>query len=467
MDYECKYRSEIIMEFISMFIKSLLERGLLPFLVSLAPSVIYLIYPRKDRSNKQASQSNKSKVQSDKPKRKTKNNKLPGAVIVYFLTIFIVNMVLTIYDISDQKKNNPSVEKDISITDTTFEGGTRGLVSLYDNELIPFWHESDLSDVCLHFWVDNSGTSHASIGKAKLIIDDFTPLSTDDILICRGEAFAGMPDIAEANIDLNDISEGRSEYDFSFLNYYDRSTGEDIPIEPGQTFYVDPSTSMYLTTALDLNRTGIYTYHLELPLKYYKDESTIKTDPVKFIYITGDYNDYKYNTSKLSSLVIKRECRNDDLSKTIHYNIEGRTLRIYDTKTIFSYTDFFCFFALVDTIIVEDGTKEIEECAFGDDGGLFNVKTIYLPKSLRSLDFDCFYNLDAQKLEKVYFGGSEAEWEELKMKSDNFRLQEGWDDLQNVEIIYNYDLSTFENELSNKPVDDNPFSYMDSDSSDY
>ena len=90
-----------------------------------------------------------------------------------------------------------------------------------------------------------------------------------------------------------------------------------------------------------------------------------------------------------------------------------------------------------------------------------------MPKSLRSLDFDCFYNLDAQKLEKVYFGGSEAEWEELKMKSDNFRLQEGWDDLQNVEIIYNYDLSTFENELSNKPVDDNPFSYMDSDSSDY
>lgn len=433
------------MEFFSRFFGVLLDKWLIPFVLVIVGVVGPFLYSQF-----------KEKGQPEKSELKI----IKYGVAAFVILILVTTLILTLAGGDKSSGPDPDIDNDILIEDDTFTTGNRGLASLYDDELIPFWYESDKADVCLNVSVDNYGSSYATIVKSKLIIDDFTPLSIDDILICRLEAYQGVPDVGEAFLDLNSLPTGRSEYDFSFSSYREGDTGKTIPIKQGQSFYIDSLSKMYLSTALSLNRTGIYTYHFELDIKYHKDESLLQTNPVSFIYLDGDYKDYKYNRSKLNSLYLDREYkeyRENDSYESIYYSIEGRTLRIPGEQKVSYNPDIGCFFALIDTIIIEDGAEEIDENALMGIYGLYNVKTIYFPKTLKSLDFDCFYRMHALNLKKIYFGGTKKEWNKLKRNSDSSDINIwGYDAFEDVTIIYNSDITTFENELSNIPVDINP-----------
>ena len=133
-------------------------------------------------------------------------------VIIFVSTLFITIM--------KDKDNSPNPKEDISITDTSFDTGVRGLASLYDDNIMPIWFESDLDDVWLNFKVDNNGSSYADIRKTKLIIDSFQPITMDDILLLRSEGHAGIPSKAASDVDLSNIKSGKTEYKINFKTYW-------------------------------------------------------------------------------------------------------------------------------------------------------------------------------------------------------------------------------------------------------
>ena len=375
---------------------------------------------------------------------KLQSGQSPRQIITKMIKVFpIIAIVSTIIVTIISGSGKPEERGSVTVSDVSFDSGIRGEASLYNDELMPMWFESDLDDICLSFMIDNTGTSYANIKKAKLIVDDFSPITADDILVCSEEHHAGMPAIASANIDLSNIPKGKSEYDVIFSSY---SEDEEtfIPLKQGQTFNVKQSSQTQLSTFLDLEKSGVYTYHVLVDYEYYNNKCSMETAPVSFIYIAGNSEDYRFDKEKLKTIHFDRFFKDED-KPPIYYTIDGRTLRIYNTETISSYNDFLVFGSLINTIIVEDGTKTIEIFAFGEEDGLYNVKTMYLPKSLEFIDFDCFHYFNEGNLERIFYGGTQDDWNHLVQKSDST-----WpDDIESVEIKVDCDLPTFEEELKN------------------
>ena len=160
----------------------------------------------------------------------------------------------------------------------------------------------------------------------------------------------------------------------------------------------------------------------------------METKPVSFIYIEGDSENYQYNMDRVRSFHMDRTYKNDDTGKCIYYSFEGRTLRIYDTETLTRDNDFSQFSLFVNTIVIEEGTKRIDELAFGEVKPLLYITKMYLPKTLEYLDSDSFYfNQFNGKLMKIYFGGTEEEWDYLNKRTEDGQINY----LDGVEIIYN------------------------------
>lgn len=413
------------MGFISQCFQAFLELWFIPIAICVAGG--YIIW----------------KIQEGQPIRQI----IVKMAIILPLIAILSTIIVTVISNYRNKINPNDV---ISITDVTFEKGTMGLASLYDDKIMPIWFEGDLDDVWLDFMVDNTGESYANIKKTRLIIDDFQPISIDDILLIREEAFAGVPSKASADIDMSDIKTGRSVYDINFTAYNDYNTGMTIPLEKGQTFNVDQFSQARLVTFLGLKKSGIYTYHIEVNYEYYRKTGSMETVPVSFIYIEGDSADYQFDNDKLGSFHIDCTCKDEYSGNQINYSLEGRTLRIHDTDKIFENNDLGEYFSLVNNIIVEDGTKVIEAYAFGCEPGLYNTRTVYLPQSLEYLDVDCFYFNDG-KLKTICFGGTEEEWDYLIRNSQSDRIE----NLEDVEILFDYDISTYEEAyLSYQEVED-------------
>ena len=328
------------------------------------------------------------------------------------------------------------VNEDVSITDDTFEYGNRGMASLYrdTSREMPTWFEGDLDDVCLSFIVDNTGTSYANIKHTKLIIDEYEPVSMEDILLLSEESHAGAISEVEGDVDLINISPNRSEYDVNFFMYNDNDEGIEIELREGQTFNVDQVSQTRFVIYPKLAKSGIYTYHLKVDYEYYREDYSMVTEPVSFIYIAGDSNDYEYDNSELASLHLDREYYSEENDMIIYYTIEGRTLRIHDTRIIPYDNNFGRYFSLINTVIVENGTNRIDAYAFGDEPGLYKVTKMYLPKSLDYLDVDCFY-MSGDSLQTIYFGGTEEQWDSLIANSESDRIE----NLEGVDIICNYE----------------------------
>ena len=348
--------------------------------------------------------------------------------VPFFAAIIVTTLLLTI------TSNRFDSTKAISITDRSFVTGVVGLASLYDENLMPIWFEDDLEEPWLAAEIDNIGTSYANIVHTKLIVDDFRPLALDDILLFKSEAFAGTPSVAEANVDLTEITDGRSEYDVNFetyaVNEYGASSGEGRTLKKGETFYVDQSSRIRLITGLKLNKTGIYTYHFVVEYEYYKKEDTLETNPMSFIYIADNQENYVFNSKKLDSFHIENKCEYE--GNSLFYDIDGRTLRIHDCKSVFRENDFSRFFSLINTIVVEDGVLEINLGAFGDEPGLCRVTSIYLPESLEGFNPRCIINYGL--LKTIYYGGSEEKWKSLIQKEEDRHHF----NLDGVEIVFNY-----------------------------
>ena len=355
----------------------------------------------------------------------------PKKIVVSILGVIFI-ILIPAFIISSN--NNSDRDKNVTVSDISFDIYSMGIASLYDNERLRIWFESDEENVSLCFMLDNTGATYASIKKAKLIIDDYTPVSMDEILLFRGESMEGVPPVAKTNINLFDIPRGHSEHDIYFKEYYDEGSSDVVTLKKGQTFNVEPSSQISLETDLDLNQSGIYTYHISIEYEYNRTSAVMKTEPLSFIYIAGDSRNYKYNEKNLATFSYEGMIKDEEegTNRIIYYSIEGRTLRIYDTKIIFWNYEFGDYSSLIDTIIIEDGTTDIENGAFGILPSLKNVKTVYLPKSLEHIDFGCF-DLDG-KISKIYFEGTEEQWNVLINKADEYEIE----NIKDIDITYNY-----------------------------
>ena len=323
--------------------------------------------------------------------------------------------------------------EDVFITDETFEDNTRGTASLYSDtsNIMPIWFEDDLVKVYFSFLIDNIGRSYAYIKNATLVIDNYEPVSMDDILLYREEGLAGAIPELKADIDFIDISEGKSEYDVNFYVYNDVDEEKVIEFREGQRFNIEQASQVYFSLYPSFNKSGIYTYHLKVNFEYYKKEYSMETAPVSFIYMEGDSSDYHYDDNRLASLNLERRYYSEESNNEMYYTIEGRTLKIHDTSKVFWDNDFGNYFSLIDTIIVGEGTKEIEALAFNDEASLRNVTKVYLPKSLECIDLDCFCY---DSLESIYYGGTEEQWASLISNAEDDDLKK----IEDVEIVYDY-----------------------------
>ena len=213
---------------------------------------------------------------------------------------------------------------------------------------------------------------------------------------------------------------------------------------------------------LGMEKSGIYTYHIKVEYEYYKDANSMETSPVSFIYIADTINNYKYDEAKLKAFKMNRICNDENSNARISYSIEGRTLRIHDTPIVFDNEELWTYFSLIDTIYVEEGTVSIDYGAFGDEPGLYNVTTVYLPGSLRNIDFYCFH-FYKKAIQKIYFGGTEEQWNTLAACSDGLEM------IDNAEIICNYKFKDFENAFLGEDsfIDTSPHEEISSEDSTY
>ena len=336
---------------------------------------------------------------------------------------------------TDSEREESHVCEDVSIRDETFESGVRGMASLYSDtsKMMPIWFEKDLDDVFFSFLVDNLGQSYAYIKHTKLIIDNYEPLSMKEALLLREEAHADAITEVGANVDLINITDDQSEYDVNFYVYNEQDDGEkEIKLREGRKFNVDQTSQMRFCLYPKFYKSGIYTYHLKVDYEYYKKEYSMETEPVTFIYMEGDSSDYHYDYTLLASLKIERKCHSEESGNEMYYTIEGRTLKIHNTKIVFYDNDFNDYFSLIDTIVIGEGTEEIEAMAFCNEPGLYNVTKAYLPKSLEYIDLDCFCY---DSLEYIYYEGTEEQWYSLITNTEGNNLE----NIENVEIIFNYE----------------------------
>lgn len=84
--------------------------------------------------------------------------------------------------------------------------------------------------------------------------------------------------------------------------------------------------------------------------------------------------------------------------------------------TIDSYT--FCGCSSLESITIPDGVTSIKRHAFN---GCSRLTNIIIPKSVTSVDDSAFYFCN--NLEKVYYCGTEEEWNEIGIKKNNEKLQ--------------------------------------------
>ena len=97
----------------------------------------------------------------------------------------------------------------------------------------------------------------------------------------------------------------------------------------------------------------------------------------------------------------------------------------------------FCGCTSLESVMLPDGLTKIlsfcwvydkEATYYGSFEDCTNLKTIYIPASILTLEMESFKGCD--NLETVYFGGSEEQWKNIWIESDS--------PLLNAEIVFNY-----------------------------
>ncbi len=78
----------------------------------------------------------------------------------------------------------------------------------------------------------------------------------------------------------------------------------------------------------------------------------------------------------------------------------------------------------IKSLVIPEGIVSIQKTAFTGDS---NIETVILPKSLVNIDY-CAFSV-CSSIKKVYYAGSEAEWNEIV-------IDEGNDCLKNAEIVF-------------------------------
>lgn len=87
-------------------------------------------------------------------------------------------------------------------------------------------------------------------------------------------------------------------------------------------------------------------------------------------------------------------------------------------------------------LIIPEGVTKIDRFAFSHA----SIKTIYLPRSLVSIDTGAFYNIG--KLTTIYYAGSSSDWNHVSIsKSGNSAINDA-DLICDVPVPINYDLSS-------------------------
>ena len=90
------------------------------------------------------------------------------------------------------------------------------------------------------------------------------------------------------------------------------------------------------------------------------------------------------------------------------------------------------FMENVAEVVIEEGATNIGRGAFCYR---FSLKTITIPKSVTAIEYGAFYSSD--RLQDVYYGGSEADWAKITIGTRN-------DPLKNATIHYNSDVPSGE-----------------------
>ena len=90
----------------------------------------------------------------------------------------------------------------------------------------------------------------------------------------------------------------------------------------------------------------------------------------------------------------------------------------------------FAYFSSLTSITIPDSVTSIGDGAFFDCDSL---ESVTIPDSVTSIDYGAFHGCES--LETVYYTGSEAEWNDIKIRAEKWANNE---DLLNAEIVFNY-----------------------------
>lgn len=114
----------------------------------------------------------------------------------------------------------------------------------------------------------------------------------------------------------------------------------------------------------------------------------------------------------------------DDCEKVTEVIFSGTDKRAYNICShAFSDTK-------IETIALPEGLETIE---FGAFFGMQTLKTVYLPKSLKSVGDDSFA---ASVIETIYYAGSEDDWKNITTEYNQYNVYEN--PLETKPVIYNH-----------------------------
>ncbi len=277
--------------------------------------------------------------------------------------------------------------------------------------------------VSLTFSIENDNSSAIRVEETILNIVDFVPVSDEDYLVLRpwfSQGAAGIiPLTADTVIDPNK----RSTYKLGML---DKETGS-----MDHTHFIEAESrkSILFNSDIEFTDSGVYTLELSVSFVIHGKKHIHESNTNSILYITKDILDHKNVVTDLhkDDLIV-----NEGNGKyKVYANGNAVIMNLDNEKDAYSlFYNFYDF--LINTVTIADGVERLNQKYLSGIGPHYDkqdleagypyVKTLYLPKSLKEIEDNTFY--DDFYVDRIIYEGSETEWNKIKIGSKNKDLRE-------------------------------------------